>query len=106
MKVAVALFALALVQSGGTVPTGVTTTLPTSSGYSSLPTASVISGTFDGGMKRFDRSGTSGLCEAQIERSESDAVFILQSGATIQNVIIGAHQAEGIYCRGPCTIKN
>ncbi|KAG9042841.1 hypothetical protein FS837_010314 [Tulasnella sp. UAMH 9824] len=93
MKLAIALFALALVHGGGTVPAGVTTALPSSSGYSSLPTASIISGTFDGGMKRFDRAGTAGLCEAQVERTESDAVFILQSGATIQNVIIGPHQA-------------
>ncbi|KIO32570.1 polysaccharide lyase family 3 protein [Tulasnella calospora MUT 4182] len=90
----------------GSVPTGLTTTLPSSSGYSALPTASVITGTFDGGMKRFDRAGSSGACQGQTETGESDAVFILESGATIQNVIIGADQAEGIHCRGPCTVKN
>ncbi|KAG8929295.1 hypothetical protein FRC01_004561 [Tulasnella sp. 417] len=87
-------------------PTGVTTTLPASSGLVSLPTASVIKGTFDGGMKRFDRAGSSGDCQGQTETGEADAVFILESGATIQNVIIGAAQAEGIHCRGPCTVKN
>ncbi|CCA74755.1 probable pectate lyase [Serendipita indica DSM 11827] len=64
-----------------------------------LPTASVISGSFDGGMKRYDRAGSSGTCQGQTERGESDAVFILQPGATISNVIIGADQAEGIHCR-------
>ncbi|KAG9016587.1 hypothetical protein FRB90_002921 [Tulasnella sp. 427] len=90
----------------GSAPTGITTTLPASSGYSALPTASVITGTFDGGMKRFDRAGSSGACQEQTETGEEDAVFILESGATIQNVIIGADQAEGIHCRGPCTVKN
>ncbi|KAG8911780.1 hypothetical protein FRC01_005524, partial [Tulasnella sp. 417] len=92
--------------TGGSVPTGLTTKLPASSGYSALPTASVISGTFDGGMKRYDRAGSSGACQEQTETGEADAVFILQPGATIQNVIIGADQAEGIHCRGPCTVKN
>ncbi|KAG8945357.1 hypothetical protein FRC04_000892 [Tulasnella sp. 424] len=87
-------------------PTGLTTTLPASSGYVALPTASVITGTFDGGMKRYDRKGSDGECQGQTETGESEAVFILESGATIQNVIIGADQAEGIHCRGPCTVKN
>jgi len=37
---------------------------------------------------------------------ESAAVFVLNPGATLQNVIIGADQAEGVHCRGACTIKN
>ncbi|KIM29199.1 polysaccharide lyase family 3 protein, partial [Serendipita vermifera MAFF 305830] len=80
--------------------------LPASSGYVALPTASVISGSFDGGMKRYDRAGSSGDCQGQTETGEEDAVFILASGATISNVIIGSAQAEGIHCRGPCTLKN
>ncbi|KAG8919770.1 hypothetical protein FRC02_001386 [Tulasnella sp. 418] len=87
-------------------PTGLTTALPASSGYVAFATASVISGTFDGGMRRYDRAGSSGDCQGQSETGEDDAVFILQSGATIQNVIIGKAQAEGIHCRGPCTVKN
>ncbi|KAG8870667.1 hypothetical protein FRC20_011462 [Serendipita sp. 405] len=86
--------------------TGITTVLPASSGYVALPTASVISSSFDGGMKRYDRAGSSGACQGQSETGEEDAVFILQSGATISNVIIGADQAEGIHCRGPCTLRN
>ncbi|KAG8785046.1 hypothetical protein FRC15_002089, partial [Serendipita sp. 397] len=86
--------------------TGITTVLPASSGYVALPTASVISSSFDGGMKRYDRAGSSRACQGQSETGEEDAVFILQSGATISNVIIGADQAEGIHCRGPCTLRN
>ncbi|KAG8838569.1 hypothetical protein FRB91_007557, partial [Serendipita sp. 411] len=88
------------------VPTGVASTLPASSGYVALPTASVIATSFDGGMKRYDRAGSDGACQGQTETGEAEAVFILESGATISNVIIGADQAEGIHCRGPCTLKN
>ncbi|KAF9448423.1 polysaccharide lyase family 3 protein [Macrolepiota fuliginosa MF-IS2] len=87
-------------------PTGITTTLPASAGYVALPTASVISGSFDGKMVKYDRAGSSGDCQGQTETGEADAVFILQSGASISNVIIGANQAEGIHCRGPCTVTN
>lgn len=33
-------------------------------------------------------------------------MFILQPGATLSNVIIGAGQAEGVHCRGTCTLNN
>ncbi|KIO32568.1 polysaccharide lyase family 3 protein, partial [Tulasnella calospora MUT 4182] len=62
--------------------------------------------TFDGHMYKYDRKGSSGECQEQTETGEADAVFILESGATIQNVIIGKDQAEGIHCKGPCTLIN
>jgi hypothetical protein len=36
--------------------TGLTTVFPNSAGASALPTARVVSGTFDGGMVRYDRN--------------------------------------------------
>ncbi len=36
-----------------------------------------------------------GACKNQKEGGEGDAVFILESGATLKNVIIGTDQAEG-----------
>ena len=33
-------------------------------------------------------------------------MFILEDGATLSNVIIGASQAEGVHCRGTCTLNN
>lgn len=38
-------------------------------------------------------------------QGDSDAVFLLRSGATLKNVIIGANQAEGVHCDGPCTLE-
>lgn len=61
---------------------------------------------FDGGMKSFDRAGSSGICQGQTETEEDAAVFILEAGATLRNVIIGKEQAEGVHCRGPCTLEN
>ncbi|CRK15285.1 hypothetical protein BN1708_017375, partial [Verticillium longisporum] len=40
------------------------------------------------------------------EQDEAAAVFILEPGATLRNAIIGPAQAEGVHCRGPCTIEN
>ncbi|EPS42190.1 hypothetical protein H072_3890 [Dactylellina haptotyla CBS 200.50] len=87
--------------SGGT---GLTTTLPASAGSTTLPSAKVISGTFDGGMMKYDRNPS--VCQGQTETGEADAMFILESGATIKNVLIGPNQAEGIHCRGTCTVQN
>lgn len=33
-------------------------------------------------------------------------MFILEDGATLRNVIIGPGQAEGVHCKGTCTLEN
>ncbi|KAK7549961.1 pectate lyase [Phyllosticta citricarpa] len=76
---------------------------PASSGTSQLSAPMTVTGTFDGGMKAFGR-GVS--CSGQSEGGDSDAVFDVQDGATLQNVIIAADQVEGVHCQGACTIKN
>jgi hypothetical protein len=40
------------------------------------------------------------VCKGQDETGEKDAMFILENGATLSNVIIGASQAEGVHCKG------
>ncbi|KAI0007012.1 pectate lyase-domain-containing protein [Xylariaceae sp. FL0662B] len=79
--------------------------LPASSGTStfSAPKTIAAGDSFDGGMVMFDR-GVS--CTGQEEGGDSDAVFILEAGASISNVIIGPNQIEGIHCNGACTVKN
>ncbi|KAJ0317518.1 hypothetical protein COL5a_011085 [Colletotrichum fioriniae] len=86
----------------------VNTKWPTATGSTSFPTASLIpaNAVFDGKMALFDRKGSSGDCKGQAEQDEAAAVFILESGATLKNAIIGPAQAEGVHCRGPCTIEN
>ncbi|KAG4440154.1 hypothetical protein IFR05_004363 [Cadophora sp. M221] len=85
------------VSSGGDVPA--------SSGTSVLSAAQTIAAgaSFDGGMVMFDR-GVS--CTGQKEGGDSDAVFQIENGGSISNVIIGPNQVEGIHCQGACTLTN
>jgi pectate lyase-like protein len=94
MKVATILLAAAAGVSA------VTTTLPKSAGVTSLPTAIPVKANarYDGKMKRFERSPST--CQEQKETGEKDASFILEDGATLSNVIIGASSGEGVHCRG------
>ncbi|ETS78158.1 hypothetical protein PFICI_10220 [Pestalotiopsis fici W106-1] len=69
----------------GSTPTGLTTKLPASSGAVSTSVAITVSGSFDGGMKKYDRYPV--VCEEQTETGEADAIFVLKSGATLSNVI-------------------
>ncbi|KAH6689918.1 pectate lyase D [Plectosphaerella plurivora] len=77
--------------------------IPKASSTKSLDAPQTIKAgeTFDGEMARFDR-GTP--CSSG-EGGEADTVFILEDGATLRNVIIGADQGEGIYCKGSCNIE-
>lgn len=86
----------------------VTTVWPTPAGSTTFPTASVIpaNAVFDGHMSLFDRRDTPGDCGGQAELDQDAAVFVLEPGATLRNVIIGKDQAEGVHCRGPCTLEN
>ncbi|KAF8711965.1 Pectate lyase, partial [Rhizoctonia solani] len=79
-------------------------TFPTPPKTSSLSAPMSVKGTFDGGNVRFDRG--KGACSGQKEGGDKDAVFLLENGATLKNVVIGADQAEGVHCKGSCTIEN
>ncbi|KAK2681224.1 Cellulose-binding domain, fungal [Fusarium oxysporum f. sp. vasinfectum] len=83
---------------------GITRTIPASSGASAADTAIPVSGEFDGKMTYYDRSPA--VCQDQVETGEADAMFILEDGATLRNVIIGPGQAEGVHCKGTCTLEN
>uniref|UniRef100_D8PPC7 Pectate lyase n=1 Tax=Schizophyllum commune (strain H4-8 / FGSC 9210) TaxID=578458 RepID=D8PPC7_SCHCM len=78
-------------------------TFPDPPSTSSLSEPMTVTGDFDGGNVRFDR-GTS--CTGQAEGGDSDAVFLLEEGASLSNVVIGADQAEGVHCLGSCTLTN
>jgi hypothetical protein len=40
------------------------------------------------------------------QEEDQDPMFQLASGATLQNVIIGAPAGDGVHCSGPCTLRN
>ncbi|POS73400.1 pectate lyase [Diaporthe helianthi] len=77
--------------------------IPASKGRVTYKSAKAVSGTFDGGMKTYGRGVK---CSGQKEGGDSDAVFILENGATLKNAIIGKDQIEGVHCKGACTVEN
>ncbi|TDZ53684.1 putative pectate lyase E [Colletotrichum trifolii] len=86
------------------VATAQTLNIPTRSGsIVSLSAPSVISGSKDFANKEFDRGRA---CDTDADTGSDSAVFILENGATLSNVIIGVNQLEGVHCKGACTLKN
>ncbi|PVI05953.1 polysaccharide lyase family 3 protein [Periconia macrospinosa] len=77
--------------------------IPASKGSVTYSKVQTVSGTFDGGMKTYGRGKS---CTGQAEGGDADAVFLLENGATLKNAIIGKDQAEGVHCKGSCTIEN
>jgi len=69
--------------------------------------------TFDGFAKnngkwvRYER-GRNGLGDCtKVEGGKADAVFLLEKGATLKNVVLGAKSVEHVHCIGDgCTIQN
>ncbi|EEY52957.1 polysaccharide lyase, putative [Phytophthora infestans T30-4] len=60
---------------------------------------------FDGKMKTFERSDVS--CEGQSESGADTAVFNVETGGHLKNVIIGKNQMEGVHCdKHDCIIEN
>jgi pectate lyase len=61
--------------------------------------------TFDGKGKRYERKYLT--CNVNGQSNGNGAVFVLESGAVLKNVIIGANQIVGILCRtNDCTVEN
>ncbi|KAG8686352.1 hypothetical protein FRC09_014179 [Ceratobasidium sp. 395] len=79
-------------------------TFPSPPKTSVLSKPITVTGTFDGGNVRFNRGA--GACIAQPDGGVTDAVFLVQSGGTLQNVVVGANQVEGVHCLGPCNLYN
>lgn len=76
---------------------------PTPTGNVAVTATKAISGTYDGGLRRFYGSGDlgdGGQDEGQ------DPLFNLADGAVLKNVVIGAPAADGIHCAGTCTLQN
>lgn len=90
----------------GQTNTELQTNFPTAASSTGLPAVRTIAAgeTFDGGMIEWDRSPST--CQDQTETGDKDAVFILEEGATLSNVIIGPNNGEGIHCKGTCTLNN
>ncbi|GAB1317017.1 Pectate lyase [Madurella fahalii] len=86
--------------------TNLQTNFPTATSTTHLAAARTLAAgeNFDGRMLQWDRNQST--CSGQAEGGEKDAVFILQDGATLSNVIIGPNNGEGVHCKGTCTLNN
>jgi hypothetical protein len=73
---------------------------PNPTGQSAVNGTIAVSGTFDGGMRRYCCIGDGSQEESQ------DPMFRLANGATLQNIIIGAPAGDGVHCDGSCTLRN
>ncbi|MES5824098.1 pectate lyase [Streptomyces sp. RG80] len=95
-------FSLGMIMTTGAAPANAAS-WPTPS--SSVPVSATIpvSGTVDGGMKRYYGSGD---LAGDGQEEGQDPIFKLAAGATLKNVIIGAPGADGIHCEGNCTLQN
>lgn len=62
-----------------------------------------VSGTYDGRMAKFYGSGDLG---GGGQEEGQDPIFELADGAVLKNVIIGSPAADGVHCKGSCTLQN
>ncbi|MFD7506008.1 pectate lyase [Streptomyces sp. NPDC059850] len=77
---------------------------PTPSGSPQAVTKTIpVSGTTDGGMKRYYGDGDLG---SDNQGEDQGPLFELADGATLKNVILGAPAADGVHCKGSCTLQN
>ncbi|KAI8841155.1 pectate lyase [Chytriomyces cf. hyalinus JEL632] len=77
-----------------TQPTKPDGKVPAAQGSATYPQAQVI------------KAGQIRMRCRQTEGGDKDAVFLVEDGATVKNVIIGTDQIDGIHCLGSCTIQN
>ncbi|GGS57573.1 pectate lyase [Streptomyces griseoviridis] len=82
---------------------GAATAWPTPSGKQAVSATIKVSGTYDGALKNF--YGTGGLGGDGQEEGQ-DPLFELADGAVLKNVVIGSPAADGVHCKGSCTLQN
>ncbi|MFF1375014.1 pectate lyase [Streptomyces sp. NPDC058308] len=84
-------------------PAGAATAWPEARGEQPVSKTIDVSGTRDGGLKRFYGTGDLG---GDGQEEGQDPLFELADGAVLKNVILGSPAADGIHCQGSCTLQN
>jgi hypothetical protein len=79
------------------------TTVPGNTGSIPLSATKTVSGTFDGGMKRYYGTGALG---SGGQAEGEDPLFDLPNGGTLKNVILGSPASDGVHCEATCTLQN
>ncbi|MER7486283.1 pectate lyase [Streptomyces sp. NPDC126497] len=78
-------------------------TWPTANGSQAVSSTIAVSGTKDYGMKRLYGSGDLG---SGSQDEDQGPLLELADGAVLKNVILGAPAADGVHCKGSCTLQN
>ncbi|TPQ23634.1 pectate lyase [Streptomyces sporangiiformans] len=76
---------------------------PTATAGRTVSATIEVSGSYDGGLRRYSGSGALGS-DGQDE--DQGPLFELADGAVLQNVILGSPAADGVHCLGSCTLRN
>ncbi|MFH8294109.1 pectate lyase [Streptomyces sp. NPDC018059] len=100
---ALGLAGAALVTTSLMSSAGAATAWPEDKGEQAVSKTIEVSGSRDGGLKRYYGSGALG---GDGQNEGQDPIFKLKDGATLKNVIIGSPAADGIHCMGSCTLQN
>jgi hypothetical protein len=82
---------------------GAASVWPTANGSKAVSSTIKVSGTYDGKLKKFYGAGELG---GSGQEEGQDPVFELADGAVLKNVIIGTPGADGVHCKGSCTLQN
>ncbi|MEW2609439.1 pectate lyase [Streptomyces sp. NPDC047880] len=82
---------------------GAASSWPTDKGKTPVSKTIPVSGVRDGGMKMFHGTGALG---GGSQDEGQDPLFELADGAVLKNVIIGTPAADGVHCKGSCTLQN
>ncbi|MET9550295.1 pectate lyase [Streptomyces sp. NPDC006627] len=100
---ALGLTGAALVTTSLMSSAGAATAWPEAKGEQAVSKTIEVTGSRDGGLKRYYGSGALG---GDGQNEGQDPIFKLKDGATLKNVIIGSPAADGIHCMGSCTLQN
>ncbi|GGV79252.1 pectate lyase [Streptomyces griseoloalbus] len=82
---------------------GAASSWPSDTGSKPVSKTVPVSGVYDGGMKKFYGTGALG---GDGQDEGQDPIFELADGATLKNVVIGTPAADGVHCKGSCTLEN
>ncbi|WP_460064255.1 pectate lyase [Streptomyces sp. YKOK-I1] len=82
---------------------GAATAWPTATGSKAVSSTIKVSGTYDGKLKKFYGKGALGTSD---QDESQGALFELADGAVLKNVVIGSPAADGVHCKGSCTLQN
>ncbi|MGC0210055.1 pectate lyase [Streptomyces levis] len=82
---------------------GAASSWPTDKGRTPVSKTIAVSGVRDGGMKMFYGTGALG---GDSQDEGQDPLFELADGAVLKNVVIGTPAADGVHCKGSCTLQN